>query len=30
MTMNNFKSLEDYLKDRRRIVMSVWAGTGIG
>mgnify|MGYP003133020564 CR=1 FL=1 len=28
--MTNFESLEDYLKERRRIVMSVWAGTGIG
>ena len=28
--MNNFESLEDYLGNRRRIIMSVWAGTGVG
>tara|TARA_Y100000758_G_C16068404_1_gene427068 strand:+ start:7191 stop:7949 length:759 start_codon:yes stop_codon:yes gene_type:complete len=28
--MNNFESLENYLQNRRRIVMSVWAGTGVG
>ena len=28
--MNNFESLENYLQSRRRIVMSVWAGTGVG
>ena len=30
-TMNdNFLSLNDYLEDRRKVIMSVWAGTGIG
>ena len=28
--MNNFESLEKYLANRRRIIMSVWASTGIG
>ena len=28
--MNNFESIESYLNNRRRFVMSVWAGTGIG
>ena len=28
--MNNFESLENYLQNRRRIVMSVWATTGVG
>ena len=28
--MSNFENLEKYLDTRRRIVMSVWAGTGIG
>ena len=30
MAIDNFKSLDEYLKNRRRMVMSVWAGTGIG
>tara|TARA_R100000808_G_scaffold4949_1_gene15442 strand:- start:5252 stop:6010 length:759 start_codon:yes stop_codon:yes gene_type:complete len=28
--MNNFESLEQYLENRRRIIMSVWASTGVG
>jgi len=28
--VNNFEDLSSYLENRRRIVMSVWAGTGVG
>lgn len=28
--MNNFENIEDYLANRRRFIMSVWASTGVG
>ena len=28
--MKNFESLESYLSNRRRFILSVWAGTGVG
>ena len=29
-TLNNFESLDTYLASRRRFIISIWAGTGVG